>query len=911
MKTFPLRRRTRAGAAAAMVWCSVFLISVILWAPASYGGEPWTQWKFDSRHSGDAGGRSIRLPLGLVGTVPLTDAVFTAPVVADGRIYVVDGAGVAFSIDASTLQVVWRFASPGGAANCNNASSPALADGRLHFGTMAGRYYVLDAKTGSLIREIACGDPIFGAPVVSQGRVYFATLGARLYALTSDGKLCWTWDFVREVLKFPGDRWLAQDWLDFKKGRRVTYADQFCATADPAADGKRIVLPAGGRLVFVNDAGDRGEVEAISPMPAYAGSEPPAIFGLSIGGDGTAYAQWHRRDNAGRVEAVRLRDGKVETDFVRGTRTAINLPGLMSFCSVSVRGKDVFRCRPEEGMGLCRHGAGEDPAQCLSRSGSIAPPVLLASRSGLGDLAVYGGLDGNLYAVRLDGAGQPWSFKTAFGRAITAPVAVCDGRVYFGCEDGYLYVLGPEGRSALPAKDLGLHKIRSPLTSKLAAPQYDWATNYGNLANTNSNSQGIKPPLKMKWIRRYEGTFKHLPVCGGGRMYMHTAEGQVMAVEQETGRLLWRRWWPGVYLSFTSPIYSRERLLVPQAGMKQSRLRCLDAGTGELRWEAPFTGSPSWSRQGPPVLYKNLAMYGFGSGRYAAQGSEKAYVFSGTPAASSDGAEVMSWMYTHDNPHYPQDNLPRLRAWDIDTGQEAWSLDFSAFGRGGNDYGLCLMGETLYYSTFFGYAPRRFGQAAPVQPAQPPPNGLTVAIEPQTGKILWRTTAYSTTAGCALAGRDGRLYLGGYNRPNEQTKDRYVHCLDARDGSLVWRSDPLSTIPNVVTVGEKHVFTNAYCKDGCVLDKQTGKIVSRFNYGYACTRFTLSEPYLLGTNMDMIDLSAGNRLVSTGPPLDPRECVGAVASNGRLFFVSQASGLQACQTCGEEAAATVPPWQAR
>ncbi len=61
----------------------------------------------------------------------------------------------------------------------------------------------------------------------------------------------------------------------------------------------------------------------------------------------------------------------------------------------------------------------------------------------------------------------------------------------------------------------------------------------------------MRPPLKLKWVRRYEGTFKHLPVCGGGRMYTHTAEGQIFAVEQETGRLLWRRYFPDVYLSFT------------------------------------------------------------------------------------------------------------------------------------------------------------------------------------------------------------------------------------------------------------------------------------------------------------------------------------------------------------------------
>ena len=135
------------------------------------------------------------------------------------------------------------------------------------------------------------------------------------------------------------------------------------------------------------------------------------------------------------------------------------------------------------------------------------------------------------------------------------------------------------------------------LTGPLAAARYDWYTNYGDFGSTNANAQELKSPLRMRWARRLEGTIKHLPVCGGGRLYTHTAEGQIIAVEQDTGRLLWRRYWPDVYLSFTSPLYHDGKLLVPQAGMKRSLIRCLDAATGELLWEAPFSGSPSWSRR--------------------------------------------------------------------------------------------------------------------------------------------------------------------------------------------------------------------------------------------------------------------------------------------------------------------------
>lgn len=850
--------------------------------------ENWPQLKYDSRHSGNVPDRDVSDDLDLVGTVALTDAIFTAPVIADGRVYAVDGSGAAFCIDASTLRVLWKSQTGGGKANCNNVSSPAIAGRYFHFGTMAGTYYVLDRISGEVVRTIECGEPIFSAPVVVDDRVYFTTLGSRVYALDPDGTIRWTWDFVKEVLKFDGDRWSGQEWCKHKGGK-VTWRDQFCCAIDIAADGKTIVVPVAGSLVCLRDRGERAELVASPGVPAYAGSEKPAIFGLSIAEDGNAYIQWHRRDNTGRVEIMPLGADKGKVEFVPGTLTEINRPGSLSFCSVSVRGRDVFRCRPEEGFGFCKHSPDQEQAQYLGGYPSIASPILLR------DKGVYGGLDGSLYVVPLAGKGKPWSFMTAFGGAISAPAAVCDGRIYFGCEDGYLYVLGPNDKAALPSKNLGLEKIRSPLTSKLADPKYDWFTNFGNQASTNSNDQDLRPPFKINWIRRYEGTFKHMPVCGGGRMYTHTSEGQVFAVEQETGRLLWRRYWPGVHVSFTGPLYYKERLLVPQAGFDRSLVRCLDAATGELIWEAPFTGSPSWSRQQPPVICDNLAVYAFGSGKYAPQGTEKAYVHKGQPVESPDGAEVMSWIYTHNNPYYPLDNKPFVRAWNVETGEEAWTIDFSQFGSGGNDAGVCVMDGTLYYSTFFGYAPTR-------KDGKPKARGLTAAIEPTTGQVIWLTTKYYVTAGCTISGENGRLYLGGYNPPTEKTENRHVYCLDAESGLLIWQSEPVGKAVNVVTVGRDFVFVHGSTgQPSHVIDKDTGKLRSTFDKKYACTRFSLSEPYMLGPNMDIIDVSDGNRLISSGPCVDARECVGAVVSNGRIFYTSQANGLQVSQFYGDEA----------
>jgi len=869
----------------------------------SLHGEDWLQYKYDARRSGNAADRDVVLPLGLVAAVPLSDAVLTSPVVADGRVYVVDGSGVAFCFDAASLQLLWKTETAGGKRNCNNVSSPAVIGRYLHFGTMAGKYYVLDAENGKVVNQIGCGEPIFSAPVVGEDRVYFATLGSCVYAVQPDGTVAWTWDFVKERLDFDGDRWSGAAWRDHlqdraqtvQRGRvakgRVLTRDMFLCTRDIALDDNVVVMSAGGTVVWLEDAGTAARLRRAYYLMR-------VNLGLSIGEDGTVYRQAHWTDNDGHVEILpplgktaRSR-GQVELlelvsetgllhvsqdtegqDYVTGTKCNTE-GGLLSFSSVSVRGQDVFRCRPEEGFGLCRHSLAQPPPRVYPGCyPSISPPILLR------DKAVSGGLDGALYVVPL-GEGEVWRFKTAFGKAISAPAAVSEGRIFFGCEDGYLYVLGPEKNAPLPTKDLELWKIRSPLGGSFADARDDRFTSFANWANTNFDDQEIAPPFKLHWIRRYEGTTKHFSTFGGGRMYTHTAEGQVFAVEQETGRLLWRRYFPGVHISYTSPLYYQERLLVPQAGLDQGRLRCLDAATGRLLWEAPFSGSPSWARQLPPVVHKNLAIYMFSTGRFGPDVPE---------------SERVRWLFGSQRVDgFPESHRPLVRAYDLQSGREAWTADFSEYGSGGDEAGLCLMDGKLFYSCYFGRAATSKGAAAP--------HGLTAAMDPETGKILWLTTEHSMHGGCTISGEDGRLYLGGYN-PLSGTNGRHVWCLDARDGSLLWQSEPLLASTHVVTVGPKFLFVHAQSEIGYLLDKQTGKVIANLDQAYRCTRFTLNGNYLLAPNLDVMDVSdpGAIRLLSTGPRLDTCECTSVCVSNGRLFYTGHGGTLQAGLICGPEA----------
>ena len=307
-----------------------FAALVLIGHPTAWAGQ-WPQLLDNALRSGDASDQQLQAPLGITASAALTDAIMAAPVVSDDKVFAVDGSGVVFALDAQTLEVLWKFRSRGGKGNCNNVAAPAVIDRYVHVGTMAGWYYVLDRDSGRLVREIDCGEPIFAAPVIGQDRVYFATLGARLHALKPDGEIVWNWDFVKQVVGFEGDRWSGQDWLAFR-GDRVTWRDHFVCSREISLVDNTIVMPAGGRTVFVEDAGQQPRLRVVGEIPDYVGKEYPAPFGQSADQAGNVYVQWHRRDNAGRVEIMRLDgDDQLQTSVVPGTETSIDKHGLLSF----------------------------------------------------------------------------------------------------------------------------------------------------------------------------------------------------------------------------------------------------------------------------------------------------------------------------------------------------------------------------------------------------------------------------------------------------------------------------------------------------------------------------------------------------------------------------------------------------
>ncbi len=197
---------------------SVLCLATLATTVPVRAGEDWPQLKHDALRSGDLPDRAVGTPLGLVAAVPLSDAVLTAPILVGGKALVVDAAGILWCVEAGSGKVLWKRETRGGNDNTGNVSSPAAIGEYVHFGTMAGSHCVVRIEDGSLVREIACGEPILASPVVGNGRVYAVTLGSRVLALEPDGRIVWTWDYVKDRLGWDRDRWSGPRCHDHHRG---------------------------------------------------------------------------------------------------------------------------------------------------------------------------------------------------------------------------------------------------------------------------------------------------------------------------------------------------------------------------------------------------------------------------------------------------------------------------------------------------------------------------------------------------------------------------------------------------------------------------------------------------------------------------------------------------------------------
>jgi len=813
-------------------WCTLCIALLALNSTAI--AADWPQFMRNSSHTGDAVEESLRLPLGLVAQVRLNDAVLTAPAVVAGRAYVVDQMGTAYCIDPHAGRIVWKASPDGAGAMGANTSSLCVLNGRVYFGTTAGTFHVLDAKDGKVVKTLKVDSPIVSAPTFANGRLYFQAMDAVLRCLDLDGQERWKWDHYaqfKETAEFSKSK-------ERERGHPGGYDQRYHGGGDVAVVGKKLVTSFGWDVVCLEDTGPSAKLVWCNRAPT--GRDGIAPMSSSISGE-WVYTAGMGADGHTNLIRLSLGDGQVAKDNSRRPAYAWNTP--------TARGALVAHGNSHDGKnGIVLHDFDANKSLTSWRDEKEATPFA-SSHALTRDHVVGTTLRGEVVVFELNAKAhgrQSVGFKTPHGKGIGSSPAVADGCVYFGCDDGYLYILGPEGQLK-PTIDekLAIHEPRGKFTLA-TGKAYDWPSTYGNASNTSAvDDPNLKAPLRLRWATRGFGHFLTPGVAPGNDLITVSFNGLVTCQEQMTGRIRWRTQMPGPEWGTGSGMLSHEgRLYVPRPTFNshEGKFYCLDLATGRQLWSADIGGRYIWERASPVAA----------SGKVAFGSSKK-----GTPTTPAGTV---------------------VQAWDVATGKPAWQVELNVAGNRSGSIGGCTDGKVMYYTA--GSGTWQWKQEGDKK------RGEFVAIDPESGKVIFRTNEVFGTSYPVLA--NDRLLL------NEEG----LQCVSPADGKLLWkRSAPGYTR---FSVGNDFIVMRGYGGHGSKIRLEDGKDYPNCRElggtTHACSSVALTPNLAFAITvggLNVRDVKTGE-LLWLSPGFAPRGCVNPTLANGRVFWPSAASGTIYC-----------------
>jgi outer membrane protein assembly factor BamB len=307
------------------------------------------------------------------------------------------------------------------------------------------------------------------------------------------------------------------------------------------------------------------------------------------------------------------------------------------------------------------------------------------------------------------------------------------------------------------------------------APRVDepWPTYGYDLARTHVAPPDYdhRPPYRRLW-RFAAGELVELPpTVAYGNIYLSQAEARVFALDAETGRPVWQRWFRG-HCQASSPTVANG--IVYQPLMPKGRcvdrsepgmFVAMDARTGKVLWR--FEGPPTESTA---LVVDNTVYFGSwdhnlyalnaktGKLRWKFKADEE---LNGAPAYADDTVFVGS-------------DGGRVFAVAARTGRLRWQAE-------------AIRREYFYASPTVAYGRVFIGNT----------DGTVYAFGAKTGNLLWTQRA-GTYVYTAAAVWNKTVYVGSY--------DGNVYALDAATGDIRWRYDSPSAIHGAPTVMDGLIY---------------------------------------------------------------------------------------------------------
>ncbi|HZI94218.1 MAG TPA: PQQ-binding-like beta-propeller repeat protein [Patescibacteria group bacterium] len=356
--------------------------------------------------------------------------------------------------------------------------------------------------------------------------------------------------------------------------------------------------------------------------------------------------------------------------------------------------------------------------------------------------------------------GVKWTFK-AGGAIVTSP-AIAEGVVYIASLDGHLYAVDQE-----TGKEKWNFKSRMPIASSpaVAGGVVYFVSSTGSLAALDTATGKPKWVFAAEYERKFEAKnlhgypsaaqtvpdawdiFTSSPAVADGKVFFGSGDGNVYAVDAQTGLLQWK--FPTKDVVHSSPAVVNHTVYI---GSWDSYLYAIDAETGQEKWafksgddpvihnQVGFQSSPAVADGTVYVGCRDAHVYALD----AATGrkkwdypTSKSWVI-GTPAVR-DG---MVYVGTSDS--------SRFMGLDAKTGRLRFNFEAKAYMFSS----AALAGELAYVGDH---------------------NGRLYAIDAKTGKLAWEfQTEGSKADPMKLLNPDGSLNQGAFAPVFGDFEDMYV-----------------------------------------------------------------------------------------------------------------------------------------
>ncbi len=292
-----------------------------------------------------------------------------------------------------------------------------------------------------------------------------------------------------------------------------------------------------------------------------------------------------------------------------------------------------------------------------------------------------------------------------------------------------------------------------------------WPTYGYDVARTHVAPYVHRPPYRRLWrFKAGDNIIEFPPTIAYGNVYVSQIEGNLWALDAETGRQVWHRWFKG-HCQATSPTVANGIVyqpLLPRACGRRSEagaVVAIDAHTGKDVWR--FDGPPSEST----ALVVGDTVY-FGSWDHnlyalSARTGKLRWRFKADEELNSAPA------YANDTVYVGSDG-GRVFAVAATSGKLRWQAE-------------AIRREYFYATPTVAYGRVFIANT----------DGTVYAFGAKTGNLLWAQRA-GTYVYTAPAVWDKTVYVGSY--------DGNVYALDAATGDVRWTYDSPAAIHGAPTV---------------------------------------------------------------------------------------------------------------